>query len=370
MEGVRVVTFISIITFFVCSLFGFFLLSVKSIHKISNKLFATYLFLVAIMISAYFHNLFLSGLSNIIIFKALLAYFQMPILYFYVQSLCFSDFKLKKKHLLHFIPYIIINLIFIPRFYSKSIASRFELWKDFTTIWEVIFLNISVYMQFVVYIILIFIALKRYKKIYLQNFSDTASKTYDWLFQFNVAIVVFQVLFILKDVSMYIDKENSLPKLQVVVNVYLLIVVCWYVYKALKHPELFNGVHSDTKVIPDKKNDKTGKKLEEIKQLTSYMKKEKPYLNPSLSIRNLSEEIKMNSRDLSILINQNLHQHFFDFINEYRINEAKEILSNPSKKELTILEILYEAGFNSKSSFNTAFKKHTGLTPTQFREIA
>jgi AraC-like DNA-binding protein len=78
----------------------------------------------------------------------------------------------------------------------------------------------------------------------------------------------------------------------------------------------------------------------------------------------------MNSRDLSVLINQNLHQHFFDFINEYRINAAKEILRNPSKKEFTILEILYEAGFNSKYSFNTAFKKHTGLTPTQFRKTA
>ena len=94
---------------------------------------------------------------------------------------------------------------------------------------------------------------------------------------------------------------------------------------------------------------------------------EKPYLNPSLSIRSFSEEIKMNSRDISVLINQNLKQYFFDFINEYRVKEAMKILKNPSKKEFTVLEILYEVGFNSKSSFNTAFKKHTGLTPTQFR---
>jgi AraC-like DNA-binding protein len=73
-------------------------------------------------------------------------------------------------------------------------------------------------------------------------------------------------------------------------------------------------------------------------------------------------------RQLSVLINQYLNQHFFDFVNEYIINKAKEILKNPEKKEVTILEILYEVGFNSKSSFNTAFKKHTGLTPTQFRK--
>ena len=57
-----------------------------------------------------------------------------------------------------------------------------------------------------------------------------------------------------------------------------------------------------------------------------------------------------------------------DFVNEFRIKEAKSILKDPSKKEFTVLEILYEVGFNSKSSFNTAFKKHTGLTPTQFRK--
>ena len=90
--------------------------------------------------------------------------------------------------------------------------------------------------------------------------------------------------------------------------------------------------------------------------------------NPSLTIRSLSEDIKMNSRELSVLINQNLNQHFFDFINEYRIKEAMNILKNPTKKEVTVLEILYEVGFNSKSSFNTAFKKYTGFTPTQFRK--
>ena len=60
--------------------------------------------------------------------------------------------------------------------------------------------------------------------------------------------------------------------------------------------------------------------------------------------------------------------NFFDFINQFRIDEARSILKNPEKKQFTVLEILYEVGFNSKSSFNTAFKKHTGLTPTQYRK--
>lgn len=65
-----------------------------------------------------------------------------------------------------------------------------------------------------------------------------------------------------------------------------------------------------------------------------------------------------------------MDKHFFDFINEYRIEKAKKILKDPTQKELTILEILYQVGFNSKSSFSTSFKKYTGKTPTEFRKSA
>jgi AraC-like DNA-binding protein len=62
-----------------------------------------------------------------------------------------------------------------------------------------------------------------------------------------------------------------------------------------------------------------------------------------------------------------MDQHFFDFVNEYRIQKAMGILKDQSRSQLTVLEILYEVGFNSKSSFNTSFKKHTNLTPTAYR---
>jgi AraC-like DNA-binding protein len=107
-----------------------------------------------------------------------------------------------------------------------------------------------------------------------------------------------------------------------------------------------------------------------IEQLKEYMIAKEPFLESSLTIQDLALKLNLNSRDLSVLINQSLNKHFFDFINEYRIEKAKKLLKDTSKKELTVLEILYEVGFNSKSSFNTAFKKQTGITPTQFRKIA
>jgi AraC-like DNA-binding protein len=371
MEGVSAITFISIIHFFISILLAVFLLSVKSKNSISNKLFATYLILNAIDYSAYFHNLFLTTpFSGFVILKSLLAYLQPPVLYFYVLSVCYSDFKLKQKHILHIIPFILINIVLYPRFYSLSVPELLKLWEDHNSIWELIFLYVSIHLQAIIYIILIFIVLKKYKKIYYQNFSNAASKTFDWLFQFTLVLAFIHCVALLKNILKYVDRETYSPTMQLIISLLALVVICWYVLKALKHPDLFKPVDSKTFIIYEKRNKDVLQNSKEIMQLISYMEDKKPYLNASLSVRNLAEEIKMNSRDLSILINQNLNQHFFDFINEYRIKEAKNILKNPAKKEVTVLEILYEVGFNSKSSFNTAFKKHTGQTPTEFRRIA
>ena len=367
MEGVSSITFISFVYFTLCLLLGFFLLSVKSKNRISNILFASFLFLTAIDISAYFHNLFFKGFSNFVMAKSLLAYLQMPILYFYVLSVCYSDFKLKPKHLFHCIPFVVGNLILVNRFYTKDASYIANLWKDFNGIWELVFIHFSIHLQFIFYIVLIFIVLNKYKKIYYQNFSDTATKTYDWLFQFTLVSAIAHSFVIIKSILKYVDGNFSFPIAQIVVSIIGLSIVIWLVFKALKYPELFKSVDSKIEVFSTDET-KCSEDTEHLVKLDNFMKKQKPYLNSSLTLRNLAQEIKINSRELSILINQNLNKHFFDFINEYRINEAKNILKNPSKKEYTILEVLYDVGFNSKSSFNTAFKKHTGATPSEYRK--
>mgnify|MGYP001819446785 CR=1 FL=1 len=97
------------------------------------------------------------------------------------------------------------------------------------------------------------------------------------------------------------------------------------------------------------------------------MIKEHPYLDPSLTVTGLARQLRLPAKELSLLINHSLNQHFFDFVNGYRIQEAMKILRDPERKVFTVLEILYEVGFNSKSSFNTAFKKHTSFTPSEYR---
>ena len=149
---------------------------------------------------------------------------------------------------------------------------------------------------------------------------------------------------------------------------------CWYLFIALNNPEFFRGVHSHlkpiTEVVPKQKTSpvRDDEKNKQIESLKDFMIKKEPYLDSSLTIQDLAEQVKMPVKDLSALINLYMNKHFFDFINEYRIEKAKEILKDSSQKDLTVLEILFQVGFNSKSSFSTSFKKHTGKTPTEFRK--
>ncbi len=109
------------------------------------------------------------------------------------------------------------------------------------------------------------------------------------------------------------------------------------------------------------------KSNEAIQKLKGYMEETSPYLDPSLSIDSLANQMNIAAKELSVLINHTMGLHFFDFVNEYRINYAKSILTDKGQQDLTILEILYDSGFNPKSSFNTEFKKRTCETPTQYR---
>ena len=112
-------------------------------------------------------------------------------------------------------------------------------------------------------------------------------------------------------------------------------------------------------------------RIEKVKigqAVLDYIQNKKPYLEPELTLEQLASQLSLKPRVLSQVINEILGQNFYDFINRHRIEEASRLLTNPKDKKITILEVLYEVGFNSKSSFNTLFKKYTGLTPTEFRK--
>lgn len=363
---------------FISLFLAFFLVTVKTKHKISNSLFAAFLIITAIDTSDPLLSLVTDGPSNFGMLRSSLAFLQIPLFYLYVLSVCYSDFKFKPKFLLHLIPFIIGNVVLIPRFYAVNFASKIDFITNRQTRIELQFTYIMFHIQVVAYCIAVFMLLRKAKKLYLENYAGTSINSYNWLFQFAVVLNVLYLITLFKNIFKFSDYPYISDWIKIGILVLQLFIVCWYLFKALNNPGLFRNIDSKLKLASDiisedkdkgqfSENEKEDS--EELSRLSQYMKAEKPFLNPSLTIQDVSNAIQIPVRELSVLINHKLGQHFYDFVNTYRIENAMEILKDATKNKMTILEILYEVGFNSKSSFNTAFKKHTGSTPTSYRKV-
>jgi YesN/AraC family two-component response regulator len=109
-------------------------------------------------------------------------------------------------------------------------------------------------------------------------------------------------------------------------------------------------------------------KIQEINtRVISLMEKEELYKEAELTLQDLSTKIQHPTYQVSLAINEGLNKSFYDLVNGYRVEEAKRLLLMPDSRNYTILSVGFEAGFNSKTTFNTVFKKFTGLTPTEYK---
>jgi len=112
--------------------------------------------------------------------------------------------------------------------------------------------------------------------------------------------------------------------------------------------------------------EEVGKELSN--RLVRLMEDQKPFTNSELSLRNLADMLEISPHNLTEVINKYSNKNFYDFVNAYRVEEVKARIRNQENNNYTLLAIGLESGFNSKSSFNSVFKKHTGQTPSQYKK--
>ena len=92
------------------------------------------------------------------------------------------------------------------------------------------------------------------------------------------------------------------------------------------------------------------------------------YRDETLSVNSLAQKLSIAPRYLSQVINEQLNKNFSEFVNGYRVEEAKKILADPKKLDYSMTDVAFEVGFNTKEVFNRAFKKYTEITPSQYRK--
>jgi len=366
---------IALITIFISLLLTFFLITVKSKNRFSNILLAGFIIVCAVDISGIIIGQHLKNNPELYLIIKSVTFLIFPIFYFYVLSICYSNFKLKINSSFHLLPFVLYNLFILSTLlFDKNESLSFILHK---LLW--IFNTFLLKLQALFYLIAIIYVLKKYRKIFLENYTNGNIYIYKWL---SIIVQVFLItlpITILKDFSHFSNHQEIFTWTIIVLTTVALIMLSWFILKALYTPEIFRGIASEIKParkFTNRKNENESFKTELdsmnsalIEQLRKYMFEKEPFLEPTLTLQDLALQMNIPARKLSILINQSIGQHFFDFINKYRIEKAIEIIEKSTKREFTIQQIYFEVGFNSKSSFNTAFKKQTQLTPTEYKNL-
>ena len=332
-DKINVLLILTVISLFISLFLAFFLLTVKTKHQTSNSLFAFFLILTAIDSSSPLLELITSSPSNLGIFRTTLAFLQLPVFYLYVVSVCYSDFRLKPKYILHLLPFLVANVILLPRFYAADAVAKMNFIVNRKSMIEIPFNHILIHIQIVVYFIAVFILLKRAKKLYLENFAGANINSYNWLFQFTVVLSILYFITLFKNIFKFSDYSDIYQWTKIGIIVFQLFISCWYLFKALNHPSLFRNIDSNLKLVSDiVLEEKTSSIVavtdkeynEELMKLKRYMAEEKPFLNPSLTIQDVSAAIEIPVRHLSLLINHKLEQHFYDFVNMDMQTKSRE----------------------------------------------
>jgi AraC-like DNA-binding protein len=193
------------------------------------------------------------------------------------------------------------------------------------------------------------------------------------LFQARFLISTFLALWVIGvlhfTASLLSRAYYNTPETDLLIPLGLTAFVYALAYIGLRKPEALTGAPP-----PARKYEKSNLTLERsdryVEKLLHFMETEKPYTDSELTLQKLAGKLSIPARHLSRIINERLKQNFADFVNSYRVEEAKRRLADLSQRHYSVLAIAEEVGFNSKSSFNLVFKKHTNMTPSQFRRAA
>lgn len=357
-------------------------------------------FLLLINKKNHLAKLFMIGLVLIITFQAILNAFDTrdfflayphlskiswlipslfgPLVYLFTVKLCSHPPAFKKTDMLHFTPFVIYLIILLPWYLKSAEVKRHYLDNfELASVDDFGFLNQFSLLLILVYLMLTLRYLKRFRKRISETFSEISHKRVEWMSAFAWGVLV---VLIISAMGFYGHKWD-IPVLDTIYHYnYILIVllVYWIAYKALLQPVIFDiqvpveDLQPELKMPETRKYTRSGlddEMAESVyEKLIHYMKKNKPFLDPEINIYQLSKLLNVKKHHLSQVINEKAGMNFFDFVNSFRVEEIKKNLSEAGMKNLTLLGVALESGFNSKATFNTAFKKFTGLTPSDFQK--
>ena len=342
-------------------------------NRIANRLLAILVFLFSMRLAefvGYWTNFFLE-FPHLAFTTVSFQFLFGPLLYLYAKSLTEVNIPLRRRDFLHFLPFI-LELMLLAPFYFKGSEYKIIVLKRiiytatpiFTTRFFIV--EAAQNLQMLIYTILTLNLLKRYHQSAYKGSLSFTKLSLKWLRNLSFGFAIFVLLDFGFLVEIWLFGYQYVVEVNSVLIISSAILIYCLGYFGFRQPEVFmNALKKSPQYEKSTLSDAQSKLY--LKKLFRVMEEDKLFTDNDLNLQLLARKLAISPYYLSQIINVKLHKNFFDFINRYRIDEAKKILSQPKNDHYTILSIAYEVGFNNKTSFNAAFKKHTSRTPSQFR---
>jgi len=313
-----------------------------------------------------------------------------PLMYMYIKTYLFEKERKASNLIIHGIPFVLSAISFTP-FYIKSAAEKRAIIENGFPEWLTTVFSYgtnAVIIFGVFYTVLSFRAIHFYENSHQDELSKVQKNAIKWIRQFlTINIILWAVgsseilLEILgKNISIDLFKVYYLGLTLLSLSVGLLTLFNPGIFDLnLKQPAKvdkpvsgkvmkLDGQKPQLSVVASSSETekKEFKNEKEIKIIISYIEETKPYLNSTLTLQNLAEEIRISKNRVSELLNSSLGSSFYDVINEYRVKEVIRLINEGKHEQHTLLYLAEKSGFHSKTTFNRSFKKTTGKTPSQY----
>jgi AraC-like DNA-binding protein len=310
-----------------------------------------------------------------------------PLYYLYARFAISPQRRFRRKDFLHYIPFLLIEAYLS----LSSLRPKQELVSMLQSVdsgqlpRQFLAFDAAIIIHLLIYIFQVLSVLKRFSHDIKSVFSTIDKIRLDWLRNISLMELFLLLVFIVEACLLLAGIHTS--HIFSLTSLFFAIFVYSVGYMALLRSEVLSASitaesvrHISPAIHPEQKEttgqsrkyEKSGLSADKaeayLEKLLSLMEEKRLYQESDLTLPQLAGEMAVSPHNVSEILNTRLHQSFFDFVNSYRIQEAKEQLGNAQKQHLKILAIAYEAGFRSKATFNTLFKKSVGLTPSQYRQ--
>lgn len=293
-----------------------------------------------------------------------------PLLFLYTRSLLYHGYQFQRVHIVYFVPSLAYLAYIAATFYTLSDAEKINY---LTTIKGVDAPSVEHLIEAireslrVFFGVLCIIDIRRAQGNIKDRFSNIEKMSLRWLSVLVIAFIAVRVWILLVVFLALIFPsldDGFFNAMGLGGNYMTFALVAMMMFYSLQSSPFISGHIDDEHDVAEAKYQPDPKITESVQQ---YMAESKPYLRHLLNLDQLAAELQLNPRALSAVIKHNFNTNFYEFVNSYRINEAKRILADPSQSHKTMIEIAGECGFNSKATYNTFFKKIVGCTPSEYR---